>query len=140
MPWFYNSYSGELHHATGVDELAYEAALHSGTGWHELKIADSATEAQAAAEARKEVPNGTPPTTSFSKGAQNAITNNPATNALDKSLRFGLHVQGIAGWFFRGLKVLVGGILILIGISKLTGADNKITQMAAKAAPLLVAA
>lgn len=43
-----------------------------------------------------------------------------------------LSVSGIAGWFFRALKVLFGGILMIVGIAKLTGADNKITQLASK--------
>jgi hypothetical protein len=43
-----------------------------------------------------------------------------------------LSVTGIAGWFFRGLKIIFGGILMIIGVSKLTGADNKITQLASK--------
>lgn len=43
-----------------------------------------------------------------------------------------LQVSGVAGWFFRGLKVLFGGVLMIIGISKLTGIDNKITQLASK--------
>jgi hypothetical protein len=44
-----------------------------------------------------------------------------------------LQVTGIAAWFVRGLKVVFGGILIILGISHLTGADNKITELAGSA-------
>jgi hypothetical protein len=40
--------------------------------------------------------------------------------------------SGISGWFFRGLKVLFGGILVIIGVSRLTGIDNKVVQLATK--------
>lgn len=45
---------------------------------------------------------------------------------------FSLSVSGIAGWFFRALKVIFGGILMIVGISHLTGVDNKIVQLASK--------
>lgn len=43
-----------------------------------------------------------------------------------------LSVSGIAGWFFRGLKILFGGILMIIGISRLAGAENAVTRAAGK--------
>lgn len=45
---------------------------------------------------------------------------------------FSLIVQNIAPWFFRGLKILFGGVLLVLGISHLTGADNAVTQLAGK--------
>jgi hypothetical protein len=66
------------------------------------------------------------------KNAVPPIGTNPAQNATPAAIAFGLSVSGIAGWFMRGMKVLFGGVLIVLGISKLTGADNKITQLASK--------
>jgi hypothetical protein len=134
MSWFYNSYSGELTHASGVDALAYEAALHSGTGWHELNISDSATEAQAAAEAKKEDPSGTTPTTSVSKGITSAVTNNPVTNAVGKLGGYALSFGNTTGLLTRILKITLGGILIIAGIMRISGADKDLVQIAGTAA------
>ena len=43
-----------------------------------------------------------------------------------------LDIQGISGWFKRGLKVLFGGVLMIVGVSKLMNVDNKITALAGK--------
>jgi hypothetical protein len=51
--------------------------------------------------------------------------------------QFSLDISNVAGWFFRGLKILFGGVLMIIGISKITGVDNKITQLASNAIPAL---
>lgn len=50
------------------------------------------------------------------------------------SLIFG----GFKDWFARGLKIVFGGILIILGVSHLTGLDNKVTQLAGKAVPIPV--
>jgi hypothetical protein len=70
------------------------------------------------------------------EGAQAKITNQFGTGTA-KGLSslypsWSLVFSGISGWFFRGLKVLFGGILAIIGVSRLTGIDNKITQLATK--------
>lgn len=134
MPWFYNSYSGELTHASGVDALAYEAAIHTGTGWHELKIADSATEQQAAAEAVKEVPGGTKPTTSVAQGVGNAAVNNPVTNAIPGLSQVGDFFSALtqANTWIRVAKVVFGGVLLVIGIAHITGAGNAVASAARK--------
>jgi hypothetical protein len=61
-------------------------------------------------------------------------------SAISPIPKFSLGVTGIAGWFVRGLKVLVGGILMILAISHLTGASNKVTALAGKAIPLAAAA
>jgi hypothetical protein len=43
-----------------------------------------------------------------------------------------LNITGLSGWFMRGMKVVFGGVLIILGISRLTGVDNKITQIVSK--------
>jgi hypothetical protein len=45
---------------------------------------------------------------------------------------FNLVIRNISGWFFRGLKIVFGAAMIIAGISKMTGVDNKITQLAGK--------
>lgn len=60
-----------------------------------------------------------------------------STNATPSQLpSFSLLFSGISGWFYRGLKVLFGGVLILIGVSHLTGLSNKLTQTANKLVPI----
>ena len=129
MAWFYNSYSGELTHADGLDALAYEAAIHTGSGWHELKIADSATEAQAAAEAKKEVPTGTTPTTGLATGIANAATNNPVTSALSGLLP---SFTNLRDFVVRAVKVVAGLALVIVGVSRMAGADKQVIGTAKK--------
>jgi hypothetical protein len=45
-----------------------------------------------------------------------------------------LIASGFTGYFVRGLKILFGGILIVLGISHATGLDNAVTRLAGKAA------
>src|ERR1700722_5298251 len=53
----------------------------------------------------------------------------PALNpANDVGPAFSLIFSGIGAWFVRGLKVLFGGILMLMAAAHLTGADNKLTR------------
>jgi len=124
MAWFYNSFSGELTSASGFDALAYEAAIHTGTGWHELKISASATEAQAAAEAVKEDPKGTKPTTSISQGAQNTV-GNAAKNAINISLS-GLFpkLSNTRDFVVRAVKVIIGALLIIVGVNSLMKSEG----------------
>lgn len=135
MAWFYNSYSGELTHADGIDALAYEAAIHTGTGWHELKIADNATEAQAAAEAQKEVPGGKTPTTSITQGLKNApggvanLLTNGAGNLLGLP-----QLHNLRDLMVRSAKVVIGAALIIIGVAQLSGASKAISSI--KVVPL----
>ena len=39
-----------------------------------------------------------------------------------------LSLSGVGAWFARGLKLLFGGILMIVAVLHLTGADNKLTQ------------
>jgi hypothetical protein len=132
VSWFYNSYSGELTSATGLDALAYQAAIHTGTGWHELHIPASATEAQAAAEAVREVPGGTRPITSLEQG----LANEPAAAAKSAAGALGSwSIGGISGTNLvsRALKIIIGGALLLIGLAHMTGAGNAVLETARKA-------
>lgn len=71
------------------------------------------------------------------KAALQIATGN--TKQSSNPLDFSLNATGISGWFFRGLKVLFGGILMILAVSHLTGLSNKVTQVAGNALPLLAA-
>jgi hypothetical protein len=131
MAWFYNSYSGELTHADGLDALAYEAAIHTATGWHELKISDKATAAQAAAEAKKEVPGGKTPTTSLAQGLKNAPSGvtNLITNAAGDILGLPT-LSNLRGLMIRTAKVVVGMLLIAVGAVKLLQVESAVKDVA----------
>lgn len=60
-----------------------------------------------------------------------ANASNPLAQAEQGVLSgWNLQISGISGWFLRGLKVLFGGVMMVIGISHMLGLDNKITQLA----------
>jgi hypothetical protein len=64
----------------------------------------------------------------------------PLNTALDGLVpSWDVLVSGISGWFVRGLKVVFGGILLIMSVSHLTGASNKLTQVAGSALPVLAA-
>lgn len=135
MSWFYNSYSGELTSASGVKALAYEAAIHTGTGWHELPIPASDTEAQAAEYVKANFAGSTAPTTSITGGLGNAVTNNPITNAIGKAFDYVVSVNGFSGTNFvlRAVKIIIGGVLLISGLIHISGVDKSALGIASKA-------
>jgi hypothetical protein len=50
--------------------------------------------------------------------------------ALPSLPSFGLLVSGISGWFIRGLKVVLGSVLMILAVSRLSGVSNKVTELA----------
>lgn len=132
MPWFYNSDSGKLVHEDppSLGYYTYEAALHTGTGWHELTVADSASFAQAQAAAKAlnlgPVQGGN---TSIGQLAQNETSNLPKQVAGGVLGSWNLTFGGFNGLLVRGLKILFGGILIIAGLIKLTGTDKTLQQV-----------
>lgn len=131
MPWFYNSDSGKLVHEDPPSPgyYTYEAALHTGTGWHELTVADSSSfaQAQAAAQAMNLGPvQGS--TTSIGQLAQNEAGNLPgqvaggvAASAVPGLSQIGTFFAslGQASTWERLAEVVVGVILIAAGASHL---------------------
>ena len=132
--WYYNTESGELTQSTNsitgfFTALGFESAqAFGGAGWHELNISGSATEAQAAAEAKAEFPTGTAPTTSVATGAANAasqeITGSATTfssvqNALSGfyTVLTNVKMWRSLGWLALGLMLMFTGIVLLIGPS-----------------------
>lgn len=131
--WYYNTESGELTHGNNLLNLGNN--LFGGLGWHELNIPGTATEAQAAAEAVKEFPKGKPPTTSLATGAANTVPNVAGsllgTLADFLGLPSGTHISGKA-LLVRGTKIIVGGLLLIIGLVHITGAGGAAAGVARK--------
>jgi hypothetical protein len=126
--WYYNTESGELTHGNNLENLGNN--LFGGLGWHELNISGNATEAQAAAEAKKEFPSGKAPTTSLVTGAANQ------TQTEVGSLLSGtIGVTGFSGTNFvlRAVKIIIGGVLLISGIIHMAGIDKTALGIAGKA-------
>lgn len=117
MSWFYNSYSGELTSASGAEAIAYQVAIHTGTGWHELSIPATDTEAQAAAAVSQEFPSGAAPTTSLLGGEAQAATS--AVPGLTDIGDFFHRLTEGSTWVRVG-EFLFAGILLYVGIKAVT--------------------
>jgi len=112
MPWFYNSHSGDAASESGVAALAYEAALHTGTGWHEYPT-------QAAMLAAIKA-NGWPAPTGVLGGLGNAGKGaaGAAGNAVTGGITDLLTQRTL---WVRIVKVVLGLGLVVIGIIQLAG-------------------
>ena len=136
--WYYNTESGELTHGNNLENLGNN--LFGGLGWHELHISGNATEAQAAAEAIREFPHGTAPTSSLTTGAANEVSH-----------QTGIPVTGLnaIGDFFRRLtegstwirvaEAILGLGLVIVGLAKLASGTSvgRAAVRAGKAAAIL---
>lgn len=138
--WYYNTETGQLTQGNNLENLGNN--LVGGAGWHELNIAGNATEAQAAAEAKREFPNGAAPTNAgitpqrvASTAAQEAGVSNPLDFLGEIGDFFTRLTQG--NTWIRIAKVLVGGVLVLVGLSHISGADNAVANTARKV-PVIV--
>jgi len=140
MPWFYDSYSGKLVHEDPPSPgyYAYEAALHTGTGWHELGVADTATAAQAEAWVNANLKGGAAPDPNASVGtyASNAAGQAASKAGQTVASAFQLSFGNTTGLLGRVLKVAIGLILIISGLVRLTGAGKEALGLAGKAAVL----
>lgn len=151
MPWFYNSDSGKLVHEDPPSPgyYAYEGALHTGLGWHELTVADSASFAQAQAAAK--ALNAGPVQGSGASIGQ--LAQNEA-GSLPGQVAGGVASSGLPGLsqvgdFFSRLtekstwirigEVLLGAALIIVSAAKLfagTSAGKAAVSIGTKAAIL----
>jgi len=125
MPWFYDTVSGELANESGLSALPYEI----GGGWHQLKIAGSATWAQAAADAQKEFPSGATPTGGQVQGLEQepAGAAAAATGGSFSSIQNALSgfydkltdgkMWRSLGWLLLGIVIMLLGVLLWIGPS-----------------------
>lgn len=140
--WYYNTESGELTQSTNsvtgfFTSLGFASAgLFGGAGWHELNITGSATEAQAAAEAKKEFPAGTSPTTSIKTGTSNAVSQEltGSTTGLAGLSQIGAFFSTLvqAHTWERIAEVFLGAILIAVGLAHMTRAVPIATAIASK--------
>lgn len=118
MAWWYNTESGALTSAGTLQSLGQELQgdVGLGAGWHKLNIAATATEAQAAAEAKKEFPNGTAPTTSVVQQAANSAGAGGAVSAFTstENALSGFYDVLTNGKMWRSLGWLLLGIVLMI--------------------------
>jgi len=129
MTWFYNSNSGELVSESGVNEIGFQLALHTGTGWHELNIPAGDTFAQAAAYVAKTSPGTPAPTQSASQGAKNVTASYAAqaTGGSFSSVQNALSgfydkvtdgkMWRSLGWLLLGIALMIAGVALWIGPS-----------------------
>jgi hypothetical protein len=129
--WYYNTESGELTQSTNsltgfFTVLGFATAgAFGGAGWHELNISGTATEAQAAAEAKKEFPSGTTATTSVAGGLANAASQETTGSATTFSsvqnaltgfydvLTNGKMWRSL-GWLLLGVLMMIAGVALLL--------------------------
>lgn len=140
MPWLYNSKTGDVEHQNEAEYLADAASNIAGwSGLTKLPIPDSDTTAQAVAYVQAQQKagklKGAAPTTS------NATANQNAENYVASTVPGGSDVVAVGNFlsdltqvnlWIRVAKMILGGALIIVGISKMTGASNVITQAAEK--------
>jgi hypothetical protein len=111
--WYYNTESGALTNGNFYDSIGYEfEQVFGGAGWHELNIAGTATETQAAAEAVKEFPSGAAPTTSVAAQAANTAGGASFTDTAHALAAFYDKITDYKMW--RSLGWLVAGFLLMI--------------------------
>ena len=135
MPWLYNKDTGDVLHANEAEWLADQAV--PGQADINLGIPDSDTLAQAVTAAQKYATahKTTTPTTSSSQANTNAqkTVSNAVVGSLGNLAGF-LGVGSISGTnlVIRAAKVIIGGLLLIIGLVHITGADNAVASIARK--------
>jgi hypothetical protein len=134
VSWYYNTESGALTSADAVQGFLqdFQSTLGLAAGWHKLNIAANATEAQAAAEAKKEFPAGTAPTTSVVTAGENALSQETTGSATTFS-----SVQNALSSFYGAVTdgkrwrslgwILLGVLLIFMGLVQLAGGIGKLS-------------
>jgi hypothetical protein len=127
VPWLYNKKTGDVEHQNAAEWLADEP-LASTVGLVELPVPDSDTAAQALAEAKKLYPTATAPTTSSAQANANA------ENVIPGLAEVGSFFSALTekNTWIRVAKVVVGGLLLIVGLVHITGADNAVATAARK--------
>jgi hypothetical protein len=135
--WYYNTETGQLTQGNNLDNLGNN--LVGGAGWHELDIPGSDTAATATAEAKKAFPKGKAPTTAGITPARVAgVAATEAGGSATSLLGIAENAYKVLdskGTYLRIAKVVVGSVMIIVGLMKLTGTDKAVTT-AAKGAVL----
>jgi hypothetical protein len=114
--WYYNTESGQLTQGNNLENLGNN--LLGGLGWHELNIPGSATAAQAAAEAVREFPGGTPPTT---QGTANPVSDagRAASQTVGGILGNAFSLNANPSFLTRLAEGAIGAALIVAGAAHL---------------------
>jgi hypothetical protein len=126
--WFYNTETGQLTRGNDLENLGNN--LVGGAGWHELNIPGSDSAAQATAAAKQEFPSGKTPTTAGITPARVAqVAAGEAGSALG-----GFTIAGISGTnlAIRAAKVIIGGVLLIVGLVHITGVSGGVADVARK--------
>jgi hypothetical protein len=110
----------------GYATQAQAQAAPNSVGWWQKAQLNTMEADYAYAKAAGEQPGG--PNATLTPGNVAAGAGQAAVSGLSGQLQ----VTGISGWFFRGMKIVFGGVLLVLGISKLTGASNTIVTLAGK--------
>lgn len=138
MPWLYDTKTGLVEHQNEAEYLLDQPGNLLGSGLVNLGIPDSDTSAQAMAAAQAYVkahPGSAAPTTSTSTANQNA------DNYVASNIPGGSDVVAVTGFlgalssantWIRVAKVVVGGVLIMVGAAHLIGADKAVKEVARK--------
>ncbi len=127
MSWYYNTSSGMLTHQTGtIANITGWLNTHTpGLGWHQLRVANSASFAQAAAEAVKEFPHAAAPTGDTGQAVKQQVASEvPGGSALVTTGQFLGKLNERQTWV-RITEGALGLALILVAFSHMTGVGSK---------------
>lgn len=137
MAVFYNSETGQydvesqsLNPITEAAFLANQARLHTGTGWHEYGSIAAMNAAVAQNHWPKPQQNNNPITAAQQQAT--GVASHAATSVIPNA--FNLVFGNTTGLMGRILKVVFGGILIIAGVMRMTGAKKDIIAIASTAA------
>ena len=131
--WYYNTESGQLTQGNNLENLGNN--LVGGAGWHELNVPGTDTAAQATAAAKAEFPTGKAPTTAgitAARVASGAVSD--AAQAAGAGASWVAGITGISGTnlAIRAAKVIIGGVLLIVGLVHITGAGGAAADLARK--------
>jgi hypothetical protein len=118
MPWFYDSRTGAYAEEAGILGFLSNLQAKFGLGWHEYATYQDMTAAIAA--------NHWPPLNNSPSNPVGKTVVGSAEAAAGSSGLGGLHLSwpGADTFLARSIKIILGGILLVAGILKLTGADK----------------
>lgn len=129
--WFYNTETGQLQNTTTVQA---DTSFGPELGWKELNIPGSDTGVQAVAAAKAEFPTGKTPT--YATPTVGSVASGAAGDAASAagSLLGSWTIGGVSGTnlAIRAAKIIIGGVLLIVGLVHITGADNAIATAARK--------
>lgn len=132
--WFYNTETGQLTQGNNLGNLGNN--LLGGLGWHELNIPGNASAARAAAEAKREFPDGAPPTTAGITAGR--VVNQAAKDAggFAGNLLGIPTLSNLRDLMVRVVKVVGGLALVFIGLNRMTSMNIDLSSAIKSAAKI----